>query len=529
MTVTQTTNQVIEPITHLQRQLGEHGNQEYATQIQDIVQRIEHGLTDVYVAFCGLFSAGKSSLINALVEHANLATGAVPTTAEVTTIRMETEHGSVVLLDTPGVDSTDAAHQAATEAALHKADVVVFVMDYQHVESEENMELARQFMERGKTLCLVVNQVDKHVEWELSFSEFQSRIERTFHDYGIEYSHIFYTSTKPNRASATPSTSSPSSTSAPLSGGDTTYGDITQLLRWLDQLAEHGFELVRDSILRTLEDIAKRHVSDMYEPRMQQVEEALYNTLGFVPFDDAEAKECCDQAVQSLDALSEKNQAEVRQLEQERETITEETRRLVDLAQIAPYETTEKGRLYIESLRPDFKIGWIGAKQKTEMEQIRRLSEFVSDLAERTEKFLVWPMHSKLREWLDQAAHANPDWKADIEQITASVTQPLCTETVHSGAIISEQYPYQYVKDVVSTVKGQVSAATRRVLEKWFTEERPAFTKEYESVEQEMDSFEQQIKALSMWLALREEQTQLASQLFQPVCQGFADMTGGQR
>ncbi|WP_397351469.1 dynamin family protein [Paenibacillus larvae] len=53
------------------------------------------------------------------------------------------------MLDTPGIDSTDDAHHRATESALHLADVVFYVMDYNHVQSEVNLTFAKQMQERG--------------------------------------------------------------------------------------------------------------------------------------------------------------------------------------------------------------------------------------------------------------------------------------------------------------------------------------------------------------------------------------------
>ncbi len=48
------------------------------------------------------------------------------------------------LLDTPGIDSTDDAHQMSTESALHLADVVFYVMDYNHVQSEVNLAFTKK-------------------------------------------------------------------------------------------------------------------------------------------------------------------------------------------------------------------------------------------------------------------------------------------------------------------------------------------------------------------------------------------------
>ncbi len=69
----------------------------------------------------------------------------------------------------PGIDSTDDAHQLATESTLHLADVIFYMMDYNHVQSEVNLQFVKELKQRNKTVYLVVNQIDKHKENELSF------------------------------------------------------------------------------------------------------------------------------------------------------------------------------------------------------------------------------------------------------------------------------------------------------------------------------------------------------------------------
>ena len=49
----------------------------------------------------------------------------------------------VSVMDTPGVDSTDDAHRLSTESALHIADMVFYVMDYNHVQSEFNFNFTQ--------------------------------------------------------------------------------------------------------------------------------------------------------------------------------------------------------------------------------------------------------------------------------------------------------------------------------------------------------------------------------------------------
>jgi small GTP-binding protein len=504
MAVTLDNNRLVIPLANLHEEIQRAGQAELAQKIQDIQRRVEDGLTEVYVAFCGLFSAGKSSLINALTKTSQLATGAVPTTAEVAAVRYETPSGAVVLLDTPGVDSTDEAHQAATEAALHMSDVVFFVMDYQHVESEENMELARSFVDRGKTLYLVVNQVDKHVDWELSFAEFQQRVEQTFSDYGIVYEKIYYTSTK---------------TSA--------VNEINELVEELHRLAVDGHEVVCNSVLRTVESLTEQFVSTVFEPKLQAAENALYDTVGFVPFDEAEANEWICERNEKLATLRESVNREQESISKTYDALHEDVRRLVDLAQISPYETTEKGRLYVESLRQNFKVGLLGSKQKTAAERERRLQAFLEDLTDRTEKYLVWPLQSRLREWVDNTPWANSEWRNDIDTVGVSIEAALCRDLVNPGALSSDQYPYQYVKDVVGKVKSGVLASVNRVLDLW-NEHVCEFRAELERSRQpEVDALQNEVDAIRRWVSLTAEQQGELTRLLDPVRNVFSTCEGG--
>ncbi|MCY9423312.1 dynamin family protein, partial [Bacillus paralicheniformis] len=45
-----------------------------------------------------------------------------------------------VLIDTPGIDSTDDAHFLSASSILHQADALFYVVHYNHVHSEENVK-----------------------------------------------------------------------------------------------------------------------------------------------------------------------------------------------------------------------------------------------------------------------------------------------------------------------------------------------------------------------------------------------------
>lgn len=193
------------------------------------------------VAFCGHFSAGKSSLINALSSTGILPASPIPTSANIVKMKKglpralvrlknkqvvtfnhpfdveeiktfckdgnfvhsieifyesDQSESNLTFFDTPGIDSTDSAHREATENVIHLADLIFYVMDYNHILSETNVEFIKDLIKKGKEVRLIINQIDKHRDDELSFTDFKENVFNSFKSYGIEKEHIFFTSVK---------------------------------------------------------------------------------------------------------------------------------------------------------------------------------------------------------------------------------------------------------------------------------------------------------------------------------------------
>lgn len=191
------------------------------------------------LAFCGHFSAGKSTIINQLLGAEILPTSPIPTSANIIGIKhgelgltlvdaarkSRTFEGEVpwqrvrewgmngadiaeitihaplaflgnnsAIYDTPGVDSTDPTHQQMTLAALDMTDFIVYVMEYNHVQSETNLYFLKQLSDEQKPLIIVINQIDKHNEKELSFESFDETVRKSFSSWGIEALKLYYTS-----------------------------------------------------------------------------------------------------------------------------------------------------------------------------------------------------------------------------------------------------------------------------------------------------------------------------------------------
>src|SRR5699024_10950401 len=187
-------------------------------------------------SFIGHYSAGKSSLINHLLDQTILPSSPVPTTSntvsvqigesedikafidqykyiplenyaalrdlntkdlDITSIEMDVKHpvfmDRTVLQDTPGVDSSTRGHEESASRFLLNSDYIFFTVEYNHVESEHNLKLLRDIAALGIPFAIVINQVDKHDDNELTMETFLSRIKSTLGQWKIEPEEIFTT------------------------------------------------------------------------------------------------------------------------------------------------------------------------------------------------------------------------------------------------------------------------------------------------------------------------------------------------
>ena len=174
--------------------------------LDDAVARL--GDARCNVAVLGEFKRGKSTLVNALVEHALLPTGVLPLTAAITVLRhgarprlvVRDTHGDederpfpelaglvtdageggnrrvatvtvelpddllargVQIVDTPGIGSIHAHNTTMTERYLGRVDVAIFVLAADQPLNAPERELIATVAESGARLLFAVNKVDQ--------------------------------------------------------------------------------------------------------------------------------------------------------------------------------------------------------------------------------------------------------------------------------------------------------------------------------------------------------------------------------
>lgn len=128
------------------------------------------------VALIGLPNAGKSSLLNTLIEtKLSIVTAAAQTTRE-RVAGIDTRDGvQMIFLDTPGiVDPAYLLHQSMldiVDATIADADVVVLVVDGTRGAPELSVELTDTLTALGEQLVVAINKIDRSSEGDLAALE----------------------------------------------------------------------------------------------------------------------------------------------------------------------------------------------------------------------------------------------------------------------------------------------------------------------------------------------------------------------
>ncbi|MDR6549563.1 dynamin family protein [Paenibacillus qinlingensis] len=456
----------------MQQVLGHAGDEDNAAKMGQLLDKLDSGRMNI--AFCGHFSAGKSTLINQLCAHALLPSSPIPTSANIVSIRngqpgAHVTHRSLegkvnplgetttiplseleaycvngtdietveitypipflgedtALLDTPGIDSTDDAHHQSTESALHLADVVFYVMDYNHVQSEVNLAFTKKMKEWGKPLYLVVNMIDKHKEWELPFAQYQTGTKQAFLNWGIEPDDLLFVTMK---EPAHP------------------HNEYAKLQWLLSRLIERGDSLRSYSIDASARYLAAEHskwLAEQHEPQKAELLESIK--------EDGDAED-----VQQLAAAK---QEQLNTLKSLPETLILELRKdvgaIIENANITPALTRDYANAYLESRKPGFKVGFFGGAAKTAAEQEKRLTAFQGELAEQVEAQLDWHLRDALKKAASDQGQHDAALIAQIEALKVEVSGALIASQVNTGATFNGEYTLNYMKQLAGELKLQ--------------------------------------------------------------------------
>lgn len=442
-----------------------NNDKESSSKIIQLLKKLKN--LEYMIGFSGHFSAGKSSMINELIGESLLPSSPIPTSANLVKVKhgreyarvyyrdgkiieypapydydviksyakdgeaiesIEISHDNmklpeqVIVMDTPGIDSTDDAHRVSTESALHLADLLFYVMDYNHVLSELNFQFTKELTDRNKTVYLIVNQVDKHKESELSFSSFKQGVEEAFQNWNVAYSEIFYTTLKdPNHE-------------------HNQFKQVQQLLQ--DKIANKD-QLLLEGVYHSAKQIILEHIAFLDDKNALELDATKEKLQSLT---EAERENIPNQ----IEELNNQLARFVKERDQLETEFMDEIETILSNAILMPFQTRELAKDYVESAQSNFKVGLLFAKNKTEKEREERLNAFYTDVKEKMSTQLEWHLKDFVGRFVGNLRlSTQPTGNELAVQFSPEELQNL----VKSGAGVTGEYILTYTDDVSNYIK----------------------------------------------------------------------------
>lgn len=448
--------------------LIQHGDQENAEKTKQLAKKLEN--KEFMLAFCGHFSAGKSTMINKVVGENLLPSSPIPTSANLVKVRSGEEYAKVffknerprlylapydyqlvknyckdgdqieaieishsdsqlpantVIMDTPGIDSADDAHRIATESAIHLADLVLYVMDYNHVQAELNFLFTKELTKAGKEVYLVINQVDKHKEEELAFSDFKQSVVDSFAAWGVKPARIFYTSLKYQ---------------------DHKLNEFNELKQFITEKLASKDQFLLQSIFHSLKKIAQDHLEQSRQLDEEKLQ-PIFDLLNELPEDEKQ------QLTESFQSINENMLMLGNGVEEAEKELDTEIEKIMKNAYLMPFQTRELAQKYLESCQPEFKVGFLFTKQKTQEEKSARLDRLYQDLQDKTKSQLEWHLREYMLTVIKKNNLDNHELQAEAQSFTIDVPMDLIESTLKQGARLSGEYVLHFTEDLANGIK----------------------------------------------------------------------------
>ncbi|XJZ25916.1 dynamin family protein [Bacillota bacterium Lsc_1132] len=451
--------------------LEAQGDFENAKKIKQLANKLIK--KEFTIAFCGHFSAGKSTMINQILGANILPSSPIPTSANLVKIKSGEDYAKVyfkyekpriylapydynlvknyckdgdqidaieisdskthlpdstAIMDTPGIDSADDAHRIATESAIHLADLVFYVMDYNHVQAELNFLFTKELMGGGKEVYLVINQIDKHREEELSFAAFKQSTVASFAAWGVKPERIFYTSLKKK---------------------DHPFNEFHDFQQFIAEKIAKKDESLLQAIYHSMSKITNDYLSQ----KGNILEENLEASREIISSLTQEEKKAISENFSRTQSELEKVKLVV---EEAAKAFDQEINKIMKNAYLMPFETRALAEAYLTARQPEFKAGFLFAKQKTEAERKARLERFHQDILAKTKSQLEWHIREYLVQFLKKASLDSNELLTVVQSFSVSFSADLLESTVKPGAGLTGTYVLQYCDDVAAEIKAAV-------------------------------------------------------------------------
>lgn len=505
----------------------QYEDQENARICAELMEKLED--QEYIIAFYGHFSAGKSSMINELMGKSLLPSSPVPTSANIVKIKEGEPYASVrfkdgetkkftypydidaiqaycvngniveeveishytgqlpegvAVFDTPGIDSTDDAHRVSAMSKLHLADLVFYMMDYNHVQSPVNVEFNRQLAERGKDNYIVINQIDKHIASELPFTEFSNRIHQAFAEHGLSYKGLYFTSLKTENH--------------PYNQ----MNDLKALLsgKIADRQQEVTFHVLQEALTAAL---------NFFEKQQEKTRKELADS---------------DERLAGISSFKQLQQ-ELAQLKQRTEAVKERENLFMPLfektltnvfnnAKLLDYYARIFVRQFLESRELSFQVRGLFSSKKTKKEREVRLQQLFQTLNDNRMSYIDIPLKEEVIKLLAAFDVASEEVRTSIRQCQVDFSPEVLIKLVKSGAMLTDEYVLNYAKDVTSELKSVYRQAFTSIVEPLEAQAKVNNRKKKAELEQECEEVAQKMAEWKRREHIKEKEKQLYEHIF---------------
>ncbi|MCI2773043.1 dynamin family protein [Staphylococcus petrasii] len=456
----------------LKKEVEKSNNTALVHTINQVIKKVY--LNQYTASFVGHFSAGKSTLINLLLEQNILPSSPVPTTSNTAIVSVADQeeiianlehqqytklktydevkqmnrlnvdvesveikfpstkfHNGFTLQDTPGVDSNVATHQTTTEQFMYTSNILFYTVDYNHVQSALNFQFMKRMNDVGIPVIFIINQIDKHNEDEISFATFKERVNKSITDWDIKLTKIFY-----------------------VSKFDHPENEINQLSDYLVDKDNHR-EPIEDYVKRTVKFITDAQLGYIQNEIQDILEELNINED---EFEQAYSKFQQNQAVSEEARLLNNPDQLLSFLKQKRKDILEN-------AYIMTHDMREDIRHYLESMASDFKVGGLLNKKKKKLEeQEQRLAIVTEKLQDKVNQQIRQPLREDMS-FLTRFIN-NSDVNKEILNQHYEINNELISNLYQPQTSISNTYVLTFSDEVKKAINNYVEKESNPLFDK---------------------------------------------------------------
>ncbi|WP_138414631.1 dynamin family protein [Aquibacillus sediminis] len=443
----------------------EDSNYSGAQKVLDLLAKMDQD--EFVVCFSGHFSAGKSTMINALIGEEILPQSPIPTSANVVKLKAGEGYAriffkeevplelkepyqidqiqsyckdgdaiqsveiskkttmipkNVTIMDTPGIDSVDDADRVMTESSLHLVDVLFYVMDYNHVQSEVNLKFIKKMQDQGKPIYIIINMIDKHNEQELPFDSFKASIGQTFSNWDILPNQIYFTSLIEKRHR--------------LNQFNRVQQDLTTIMA-------NKQERLDQTIYDSLGVLLEQHISGVQQQNQEKVERLQEELNRLEAKTDQSSDHDLEYQLQFYENIN--NEAE--------QVFTSMINTTLKNAYIMPFEIREKAEQYLESQAKGFRVGLLSTKKKIQQERLNRLDAFYHALMQKVKATIEWKLREKALAFLETFYINHSEHVQRLQSFNVEYPKERIEALIKPGAKQSGEYLLVYTEDIANDIK----------------------------------------------------------------------------